>query len=49
MQNINGDDDPFNRYKMYSVSIQQLGDNTTVFTNVEKVAKSLDRTPDEIF
>lgn len=48
-QNINGDDDPFNRYKMPRVSVQQLADNTTIFTNIDQVAKSLGRTSEEIF
>jgi len=46
--NINGEDDPFYRYKMPAVQVQILGDNTTIITNLTDVAKALNRTPDQI-
>lgn len=48
LKSINGDDDPFNRYKMPQVLIQVLPNNTTQILNLDKIALSLSRTEAEI-
>lgn len=42
--NINGSDDPFNRYKMDKIQLQPIR-NTTCLINLGNISKSLDRTP----
>lgn len=46
--NINGDGDPYNRYKMPSIIIQNMNDNTTIIVNLDEISKSLNRNPIQI-